>query len=378
MEASLNSPLGRTNLTNTVLTIGRTSDNQLALQDQQASSRHAEIRPDMQGYQLVDLGSRNGTFVNDERLAPQVPRLLNSGDVIRIGETKLTYEMAGSYDATLRANAADYASPGYSPTVAAQPPSGQQGYPSAPQQDYANYQQQQPFSAPNYPPAYPQQQPGYQGFQPPSSPNYPPADQPAYPQQPGYQPPQQDYPQQQNYPTPQQGYPQQPGFQQPPQQGYPQQLPWAGAPGQVGAPGTAVAAPKKSRTGLAIGIIVLLLIVVGGGIGGYLYINRSTPEKTLAAYCTDLQNGDAQGIFNLESHNAQQHTTLNELKVGLSGITALGGIKSCTVGPVTNNNGHTANGTLTITLGNGKPQTSSGVLVNENGTWKLGDTQANP
>ena len=104
MEASLNSPNGRTQLTANTLTIGRSPDNQFVIQDAQASSHHAEIRPDAQGYVLTDLGSTNGTFVNEQRLSPRVPRLLISGEVIRIGSTSLTYEIAGSYDATVRAS----------------------------------------------------------------------------------------------------------------------------------------------------------------------------------------------------------------------------------------------------------------------------------
>src|SRR6266851_3425914 len=121
MEASLNSPQGRINLTSTVFTIGRSPGNQVALPDQQASSHHAEIRPDAQGYLLVDLNSTNGTFVNEQRLAPQSPRLLTNGDVIRIGTTTLSYEIAGSYDATARADAGEYANPGYAPTMPVPP-----------------------------------------------------------------------------------------------------------------------------------------------------------------------------------------------------------------------------------------------------------------
>ena len=306
MEANLTSPLGRTDLTSNVLTIGRAPDNQLVLQDQQASSHHVEIRPDEQGYLLVDVNSTNGTFVNEQRLTPHTPRLLISGDVIRIGETRFTYEISGADEATVRANAADYANPGYAPTIAVPPPS----------------------SMPNYNPA---SQPGYVSYQQPTpaAPNFPQADQPAYGQPPNYpqQPP--------AYPPP--AYPQPPNY---PQQGYPQQAPWAGAPGQFGAPAAPmVVQPRKRRTGLVIGLIVLLLLVVGGGIGGYIYINRSTPEKTLQAFCTALENNDAQGLFNIESKNAQQNTNLNAIKLVLSSASILGGIKNCVVGPVTNNNG---------------------------------------
>ena len=355
MEASLNGPNGqRTELPQGTLTIGRAPDNQMVLQDQQASSHHAEIRPDTQGYLLVDVNSRNGTFVNEQRLMPQTPRLLISGDVIRIGETRLTYATGGEDEATVRAGSAEYGNPGYAPTVAVPPPQ---------QPDFASYQQQDP-AAPNYPPQPSQPaQPAYSNYQQPapSAPNYPPVNQPGYNQ-------------------PQPGYPT-PSYSQYPQQGYPQQAPWAATPGQYGAPPVStapVAQPRKRRTGLIIGIIVLILLIVGGAIGGFVYANRSTPEKTLQAYCTALQNGDAQGIFNLESKNAQQAASLNAIKLGLSATSLVGGIKNCVVGPVTNNNGTTADGVVTLTFGDGKTEQDRGILVNENGTWKLGNSQQAP
>jgi hypothetical protein len=222
--------------------------------------------------------------------------------------------------------------------------------PPSQQPDFASYQQPAPPAYSNYP-----QQPA------PSASNYPQADQP-YMQQP------------QAYPAP--AYPQQP-------QAFPQQTPWAGTPGQFGVPAApaapAAAQPKKSRTGLIIGLIVLLVLVVGGGIGAFLYISsRSTPEKTLQAYCTALVHNDAQGVFNLESRNAQQTTSLNAIKVGLAATSLAGGIKNCVPGQVTNNNGTTADGVVTLTFGNGKTQQDSGILVNENGTWKLGNSPQAP
>jgi hypothetical protein len=344
MEANLTSPLGRTDLTSNVLTMGRAPDNQLVLQDQQASSHHAEIRPDEQGYLLVDVNSRNGTFVNEQRLMPQTPRLLISGDVIRIGETRLTYQIAGSDEATVRANAADYGNPGYAPTVAVPPPSSMPNYNPASQPGYINYQQSTP-----------------------AAPNFPQADQPGYRQQPNY--PQQP----QAFPPP--AYPQPPNY---PQQGYPQQAPWAGAPGQFGAPSAPVAAqPKKRRTGLIIGIIVLLLVVVGGGVGAYVFLNRSTPDKTLQAYCTALQNSDAQGAFNLLSARAQSKTSVADFNTAFQLIKSplVGGIKSCTFNNV-QQNGSNATADVMVTLGNPAVPTkpSKAFLVDENGTWKVDTT----
>ncbi len=343
MEANLTSPLGRTDLTSNVLTMGRAPDNQLVLQDQQASSHHAEIRPDEQGYLLVDVNSRNGTYVNEQRLTPQTPRLLISGDVIRIGETRFTYEISGSDEATVRANAADYGNPGYAPTVAVPPPSSMPNYNPAPQPDYVNYQQP-----------------------PPAAPNFPQADQPGYGQQPNYPP------QPQAFPPP--AYPQPPNY---PQQGYPQQAPWAGAPGQFGAPSAPVVAqPRKRRTGLIIGIIVLLLVVVGGGVGAYVFLIRSTPEKTLTAVCAAYTSGDAQGFYNQLSAHAQSQTSVAQIsqQFQIAKSPPVNGIKSCTFNNV-QQSGSNATADMTFTFGNAalnplvKPVKFK--LVNENGTWKL-------
>ncbi|MEO6892770.1 MAG: FHA domain-containing protein, partial [Ktedonobacteraceae bacterium] len=95
MEATLNGPFGQTTLGSGAVTFGRAPDNQLSLNDAQASSHHAEIRPEGQGYAIIDKGSTNGTFVNEQRINSNVPRLLNAGDRIRIGGTVFTYETSG-------------------------------------------------------------------------------------------------------------------------------------------------------------------------------------------------------------------------------------------------------------------------------------------
>ena len=51
--------------------------------DPTVSSRHAELTVDRGGAVVRDLGSTNGTFVNNQRLA--APRRLADGDVLRLG-----------------------------------------------------------------------------------------------------------------------------------------------------------------------------------------------------------------------------------------------------------------------------------------------------
>ncbi|MGZ6356500.1 MAG: FHA domain-containing protein, partial [Ktedonobacteraceae bacterium] len=88
MEAVLNSPFGQRMLGFSPMSIGRSPTNQIVLtHDNQVSGTHAEIHPTGQGYTLTDLGSTNGTFVNELRLAPHVPYVLKLQDTIRIGQT---------------------------------------------------------------------------------------------------------------------------------------------------------------------------------------------------------------------------------------------------------------------------------------------------
>jgi len=73
-----------------VLSIGRSPENGLVLDDQQTSRRHAEIRRQGGGgYTLLDTGSANGTWVNGRPLS--APRELRNGDVISIGNARLRF-----------------------------------------------------------------------------------------------------------------------------------------------------------------------------------------------------------------------------------------------------------------------------------------------
>jgi pSer/pThr/pTyr-binding forkhead associated (FHA) protein len=67
-----------------VLTIGRELANDIVLDIRGVSRRHARILGDTSGYWITDLGSRNGTFVNDARLGAG-PRRLRNLDRIKLG-----------------------------------------------------------------------------------------------------------------------------------------------------------------------------------------------------------------------------------------------------------------------------------------------------
>jgi ABC transport system ATP-binding/permease protein len=67
-----------------VIRIGRTADNDLALPDDLGVSRyHAELRESGPGrYEIIDLNSHNGTFVNGQRISRAA---LAEHDVIGVG-----------------------------------------------------------------------------------------------------------------------------------------------------------------------------------------------------------------------------------------------------------------------------------------------------
>jgi len=73
------------------LIIGRGDDCDIVLPTTSASRRHARIAPTATGATIIDQGSSNGTFVNDERIAE---RAIGPGDVITIGGVRLTVEGA--------------------------------------------------------------------------------------------------------------------------------------------------------------------------------------------------------------------------------------------------------------------------------------------
>jgi EAL domain-containing protein (putative c-di-GMP-specific phosphodiesterase class I) len=61
------------------------------------SRKHAELEYQSQIAIIRDLGSRNGTFVNDERLLPQEPRHLKDGDSVRFGHIAFAFTLVADW-----------------------------------------------------------------------------------------------------------------------------------------------------------------------------------------------------------------------------------------------------------------------------------------
>ena len=77
------------------VTLGRSLDCDVWLDDPRLSRTHCRLEPALQGdgWVVIDLGSRNGTFVNTKQIIERQP--LNHRDVITIGRAKIKFHAHG-------------------------------------------------------------------------------------------------------------------------------------------------------------------------------------------------------------------------------------------------------------------------------------------
>jgi hypothetical protein len=72
------------------LSIGRSTDADVRIEDRFASGVHARIYSREASYYVEDMNSTNGTFLNDAQLSGEAP--LSDLDEIRIGDTEFRFE----------------------------------------------------------------------------------------------------------------------------------------------------------------------------------------------------------------------------------------------------------------------------------------------
>lgn len=77
-----------------VVGAGRRPDSDIFLDDVTVSRKHVQFVRNQDGYQLVDQGSLNGTYVNQDRVDSIQ---LRTGQEVQIGKFRLTYYAAGRY-----------------------------------------------------------------------------------------------------------------------------------------------------------------------------------------------------------------------------------------------------------------------------------------
>lgn len=75
-------------LTEEKITVGRLADNTIQIDAASVSSHHAELVLEGDSYHLHDLGSTNGTFVNNEQVTDAV---LRAGDEVRFGSVETVF-----------------------------------------------------------------------------------------------------------------------------------------------------------------------------------------------------------------------------------------------------------------------------------------------
>jgi uncharacterized protein YkwD len=89
---------GEYQLSKQIVTIGSHRSNDLVIDDSTVSRRHATITHKTGGFELLDLGSTNGTLVNGKRL--RVPVALGRGDEIKFGSARYSFIATGDPGST--------------------------------------------------------------------------------------------------------------------------------------------------------------------------------------------------------------------------------------------------------------------------------------
>ncbi len=79
-------------LTDEIVKIGRSTECQIMLEDQFASRHHAEIRRIETVYQVADLGSKNGVYVNGNRLSAGSTSWLQDGTEVQFASTLFRFQ----------------------------------------------------------------------------------------------------------------------------------------------------------------------------------------------------------------------------------------------------------------------------------------------
>jgi limonene-1,2-epoxide hydrolase len=274
------------------------------------SAHHAEIRSEENGFSITDLGSIHGTYVNGERLDFNSPRLLNSGDSISIGDSVFRFDVEETSqieESIPIPHKQDGEYEVLSEENLANLPTARN------EENISDSPQDQQLIGANTDNTLPQQYVPSNAQQLDSTLFIPPDfDGPI----PGYMPIEE--------------------------------------------------VRRRDRRFILIGLG--LLVVIALAVGGYFYFNRSTPEKTLDAFCNAVQGQDYQTAYNQLSNSLQSSET--ELEFANT-LRANGKVNTCTHSSAnTTNNKATAR--VTIVTNSGQASSSSIILTADSGNiWKL-------
>ncbi len=85
-------------LTQAEMTIGRDPEADISVSDQGISRKHAKVTKEGISVRLTDMGSSNGTFINDKKVPPGTSVILAKEDMIKLGNTILKFLPAGEIE----------------------------------------------------------------------------------------------------------------------------------------------------------------------------------------------------------------------------------------------------------------------------------------
>ena len=75
------------------MSLGRSPDNDILLQDPKVSGHHARVIVTGADVRIVDVGSSNGTCVNGQPILVNVPTPIRPGDVVQLGDTHISLRL---------------------------------------------------------------------------------------------------------------------------------------------------------------------------------------------------------------------------------------------------------------------------------------------
>ena len=84
-------PDRRLDVAKLALVIGRSQESDLVVDHSTVSRQHATIKLEEGAFRIFDLGSSNGTFVNDQRVTD--PVVLQDGDVVRFSDVAFVFKI---------------------------------------------------------------------------------------------------------------------------------------------------------------------------------------------------------------------------------------------------------------------------------------------
>lgn len=99
-----------------VVRLGQSPQNEIVIDDDTVSTHHARLEYQAGAWQLTDLESRNGTYIEGNRLAAGVATPLADGALVGIGAVKLRFHQGGGVD--LERARAEYTAPPEAPRLA--------------------------------------------------------------------------------------------------------------------------------------------------------------------------------------------------------------------------------------------------------------------